>query len=153
MNASAIRLADELIAILFRCLSGFVMAGTSHASALADHSLDEVLRQSADLQQRQRLLAFRNTAASGHLDIRILSGFFQAFQNGLGHAAAIAEPFAEYAGFLAAVGFGFQFHAFGPHDRADFPEGQHIVRVAFDVMVNSQGKNRALRLLINGDKP
>ena len=83
MHASVISFRNQLIPILLGSLSRLVMAGAAYTAAFTDHSFDEVLRQPAHLQQSKSLLALRNAAASGNLDIGVLSGLLEALQNSL----------------------------------------------------------------------
>lgn len=110
-------------------------AGSSDTASFTDHAFNEVLRQLAQLEQHQRLLAFRNTAAPCHLDIRALAAFLQAFHNSFRNAAAIAETLSEYACFLAGVLFGLQLNALCTHHGADLTEGKYEVRISFNALV------------------
>src|SRR5699024_3550558 len=75
-----------------------------------------------------------NAAASGNLDIGVLSGLLEALQNSLRHAAAVSETFSKHAGFLTGVLFRLQLNALCAHDGADLSEGQHIIGVSFNSM-------------------
>ena len=135
MYASVISLSDQFVTILLCRLCGLVMAGAAHAAALTDHALNEVLRQSTDLQQSKGLFAFRNAAALCDLNIGIFTGLLETFQNSCCHAAAVAKPLAVNACFLTGICFRLKLHALCAHNRTDLTEGQYIVCVTLDAML------------------
>ena len=135
MYASSVCLGNQFIPVLLGSQSCFMPAGAAYTAAFTNHTLNEIFRQLAQLEKHERFLAVCNAAALCHLNIGAFTGFLQAFYNGFGHAAAIAEAFSEYAGFLTGILFRLQFYAFGTHHSADFPESQDIVRIPFNALI------------------